>query len=280
MSKLNNDRPNFIIIGAQKAGTNWIGNMLNQHPDIYLYLNREIAFFCWEKNLAKGKHWYSAHFDSITNEKAIGEKSPAYMWTNIELPGLSKRIAENIAAYSQEMKLISILRNPVERAISHVMHLMRYGRISPLLNLNDILSKNAGGVLAQYKILEIGQYYQQLARYFDTFDPRNLLVLINEIDIKTKPEQTLAKLCHFLEVDTSYEFQKPNQKIYKNEFSSMRMILNYYLRSCTKYFHLVDNVFPPKKRTVNQETLNYLNEYYADSNKKLETLLGIKLLDW
>jgi hypothetical protein len=72
-------RPNFIIVGAQKSATTWLTRGLQQHPEIYL-ASEEVHFFNLEQNYRRGFDWYESRFEEGTGRKAVGEKTPNYMW--------------------------------------------------------------------------------------------------------------------------------------------------------------------------------------------------------
>lgn len=103
--------PNFLIVGAARAGTTSLYYYLKQHPDVFMSPKKEIDFFDVDKNFEKGLDWYERYFEGYTGQKAIGEASPLYMY----LEKVPKRIAKVIP----DVKLIFILRNPVDRAYSH-----------------------------------------------------------------------------------------------------------------------------------------------------------------
>ena len=125
--------PNFLIIGAVKAGTTSLHDWLSQHPQIYMSSIKELNFFAFEGDnleVFKGKfnkeylagfettlQGYRKHFQGVTNEIAIGESSPTYLY--------HPKAPERIQHYIPDVKLIAILRNPVERAYSNYLHTIR-----------------------------------------------------------------------------------------------------------------------------------------------------------
>ncbi len=123
------NKPNFLIIGALKAGTTSLFNYLMQHPQIYMSPVKEPKFFALvgeyldpKKREILGKcvvdiEEYRALFDNVTTEKAIGEASAIYL--------SSRRAPGRIQHYILNVKLIAILRDPVERAYSHFLHNVR-----------------------------------------------------------------------------------------------------------------------------------------------------------
>lgn len=129
--------PNFLIIGASKAGTTSLYDYLDQHPDIYMSPRKETNFFArvngdpgyyepvdeLRKRLRrpiKTLEAYQALFARVANEKAIGEASPWYL--------LEDQVPERIQDYIRQVKLIAILRNPVEQAYSLFQDYIRAGK--------------------------------------------------------------------------------------------------------------------------------------------------------
>ena len=135
--------PNFLIVGAQKAGTTSLHYYLKQHPQIYMSLRKEPHFF-------EGMHWdfyrpgrimlpvtdladYQALFEGVTDEKAIGEASASYLYSP-KAPTLIKRSIP-------DARLIAILRNPADRSVLQLSAL-RPGRAQSIV---DFRSPTGGG---------------------------------------------------------------------------------------------------------------------------------------
>lgn len=280
--------PNFLIIGAQKAGTNWLAKMLNQHPDIFVYNEKEIHYFDEANNFRKGEEWYKRHFKTDKEYKFIGEKTPSYMWANLHLNRIENHMPENhmpdvhINIYSllPDIKLIAILRNPVERAISHIYHLMRCHLISPLIKVDDIISGRRDDILKKFCILEIGLYYDQIQAYLEYFKREQMLFLIYESDVSLNPETGLKKVCQFLGADDMFEFRNLKEKVYKNTFSYPRLIVDYYIPKLRRYSSLLDWFFPPFRQKPNERALEKLYDFYSKPNKRLSQLLGNNLPYW
>lgn len=125
--------PNFLIIGPGRTGTTSLYYYLKQHPEIYMSPIKETNFFAYEQGKPgrsqiskrynifpiKNIEAYSALFKAVTKEKAIGEASPRYFFT--------PQAAERIKLILPEVKLIAILRDPVERAFSSYLRRNRDG---------------------------------------------------------------------------------------------------------------------------------------------------------
>ncbi len=191
--------PNFLVIGTQKAGTSWLDRQLRYHPGIYLPTKRkEIHFF--DQYYHRGVDWYQDFFPSpkhlSAKYQAIGEITPKYIF-DPDVPG---RIHEHIP----DCKLISILRNPVERAYSHYGDRVR----------NNAEKRDFNSVLNKYpNIFARGLYSEQLERYLRYFPRENMLVLIFERLI-SNPKHALHQIAEFLCVDAS---------MFNNDLASQRV---------------------------------------------------------
>ncbi|MFO7955055.1 sulfotransferase family protein [Thioalkalivibrio sp.] len=120
--------PDFIIIGAQKSGTTSLYAYLSQHPQLFPSSTKEVHFFDGGLDpsvdtFKKGMPWYRAHFPLRKNMGAnqrTFEASPLYIFNPLA--------PERIANVVPNVKIIALLRNPTERAISHFFHERRRGR--------------------------------------------------------------------------------------------------------------------------------------------------------
>lgn len=196
--------PNFLIIGVQKAGTTSIYNYLKQHPQVYMSPVKETNFLekDWEK-LAKDKpsksqnkidtfEKYCELFKDVTNEIAIGEASPNYLFhynTSSEL----------IQRYVPNAKLISILRNPTERAHSDY-----------LMHVRDAIGTQNKSLLDQVKysshksfVLRKGFYYEHLKHFYDKFDRQQIRVYLYD-DLRKDAVKFMQEMYRFIGVDDSF----------------------------------------------------------------------------
>ncbi|MGK7947884.1 MAG: sulfotransferase [Xenococcaceae cyanobacterium] len=271
--------PNFLIIGAQKAGSSWLAYNLRQHPEIFMP-NSEIYFFNKQENFSKGLGWYENYFTKAKDKELIGEKTPGYM----SQPDACFRIYQTLP----DVKLIAILRNPVKRAISAINHHRRRGRIPPLLDINTLLL----GILSgenqyltkelSYQFIARGKYYSQLKAYYDLFPKEQILVLTLEEDIIKQPKITLKKVCNFLGFDSSFQFQQSNKEVNKNQALLSEAILSYYLPFTRPINPRLAKLLPKFNYNTRpeQETLAKLQHIYAEENEKLFTLLQRRIPSW
>jgi len=125
--------PTFIIIGAQKSATRWLRQNLGCHPDIFT-APREVKYFNHpERVAALGTDWYRAQFEGWAGEPVSGEATPGYLM----LGHHPHEVATRIKAAVPDVRLIALLRNPMDRAYSAFVHHKRAERIRPGARLLD-----------------------------------------------------------------------------------------------------------------------------------------------
>ena len=180
-----NRLPNFIVVGAAKAGTTWIQACLQEHPDVFVPKEGEVDFFSFYYH--RGLSWYSRFFDSASPQAICGEKSPSYMVT----PEAAQRINHHVP----DAKLIFVLRNPIDRAYSHYCMHARVGAVS-----KDIEMELRGGT----RIVDEGLYYTHLSRYIDLFGRDKILCLLYE-DLKNDPRTFIRDVYAFIGVSSEFE---------------------------------------------------------------------------
>jgi hypothetical protein len=178
--------PEFLIIGAPKAGTTWLVSCLRRHPGVFIP-QQEIHY--WTRNADKidASHgWYREHFAAASPGQRIGENSNTYL-TQSEVAPL---IARDLPA----ARLIVMLRNPVDRAYSGYCMALRYGDVTP-----DISLYLDPGRTPYPQILRNSLYHARLQPYCAAF-PRERIHFIVFDDIASKPTEVVAGLCRFLEI--------------------------------------------------------------------------------
>jgi hypothetical protein len=278
--------PNFIIVGTAKGGTKSLLNYLSQHPDIYTAAG-ETHFF--DRDYNKGLDHYSKFFDGWNGEKAIGEKTPKYMFSS-ETP---KRIYD----LNPEMKLIFLLRDPVSRAYSNYIHSYRAGielysfetRIKDEIypkeshnrfNLNDV------------EYIERGKYDEQIKRYMKYFNKKNMLFIISE-DFWKNEVETVKKVCKFLNVEDKSDLIDFTRRGNIGFFPRNRLIsltvgvfkkynkisyLKPVEKALVKFNKKFNNggVYPP----MDDEIKGILKDFFKPHNQELSKLINVDVRDW
>lgn len=196
-------RPHFLGVGTQKGGTTTLYQLLKKHPEIYLPDNKEIHFFT--KHFERGEAWYREQFEASPAGQLRGEITPYYLF--------HAAVPERIHALRSDMKIIALLRNPVERTLSQYFHSCRWNMES--LSLEDALAaeekrlegaiqviEKPGGTHLSYQehsYVARSRYEQQLSRYFDLFGRERVLVLRSE-DLFAGDPMVMEKIQDWLNI--------------------------------------------------------------------------------
>lgn len=200
---------NFLICGTQKGGTSALYSYLREHPEICMADAKEVHFFDNESLFDNGRPDYSKYHSSFnpkTSHRLIGEATPIYMYW-YDAP---RRIWE----YNPHMKLIIVLRNPIDRAYSH-WNMERSRNAESLLfwdaiQNEDLRCKEALPYQHRvYSYVDRGFYLEQLRRLWHYFFKENVLVLKNE-HLKDQPKECLKEVCEFLGVSNFGNFNHRN----------------------------------------------------------------------
>ena len=222
----------FVGIGAQKAATTWIYQMLDAHPEVCMAEGKEVHYF--SRFFDKGNEWYESKFNHCKEDSLKkGEISASYL-SSINTP---KRIHD----YNPDMKLIVSLRNPVDRAVSHIKHLYSKDRISRGTSLEKVLKEHP-------EIVKNGLYGKHLSCYLDYFDEDQILV-IKFKNIKKSPERVVKEIYNFINVDSTLSPDKLNEK-----YNTSNQRSSYLYRKTAKLYQKL------KKNSVGEFILNTLRK--------------------
>lgn len=184
--------PDFVILGAMKAGSTTLWRYLIRHPQIFMPTDsKEPQFFSRDQNFEKGEDWYRQLFLGAGPSQICGEASTCYS----RYPAYPMA-ASRMAALVPQVKLIYVLRHPVERLYSHYVHEMssRFVRQGGKLpSFQRFASEDEEARCASRYSFQI----DHLTRYFD---PSQLLIVLTD-DLEKQPARVLADVQSFLEVD-------------------------------------------------------------------------------
>ena len=193
--------PNFLIIGAPKAGTTTLYNYLKQHPQIYMSFLKEPHFFsygCDNKPTTKlsfVSNWqdYQYLFQKVSKQTAIGEASTSYLY--------HPRAAERIHHHLPNAKLIAILRDPAESTYSKF--LMDYRWQFDINSQRNPIEDFSLAIQQSPSVQRSGLYYKKLQHYLTLFHEKQLKICLFE-DLKREPDALLQDVFQFLEVDEKF----------------------------------------------------------------------------
>ncbi len=240
--------PNFLVIGVKKGGTTSIYNYLTQHPQILPAIKKEIDF--WSFYFHRGLDWYRAHFPLIPElEKFLtGEASPSYF----DSPDTPARLFH----FFPKIKLILLLRNPVDRAISNYYHEVRSkaesmsieeiinSRLEKLIKISFSLVKEKDSWNYQGDYIASSVYVNWLKKWLTIF-PREQLLILKSEDFYSDPETIMKQIFNFLGLP---DYQIPDYpKLNAGSYSS-----------------------------INESIRQKLSDYFQLHNQRLEEYLGMK----
>ena len=223
--------PNFLIGGTGNAGTSFLLSALMQHKDIYVPLSMrpEPHYFYYNHHYSKGLTWYSkTWFSQYDKQHAIGERSSSYLF--------GKKCAQRIAQDLPTVKLIFILRNPVERTWSNY----RFTILNGLENLSfkkaieteKERSESLTGFWKEvlpfsYKSRSL--YGEQIRNYLQYFNHKQILIISSEM-LRANPIPYINKVCDFIGVKHMENIELPS------DFSSLDIKSADIQFECRKYF--------------------------------------------
>lgn len=206
--------PDFMIIGAAKAGTTSLFQYLAQHPEILSPKEKELEFFSIKFD--KGIRWYLSNFPLKKHKKnsLTFEATPAYLFL--------KDAPCRIAKLFPLIKFIAILRDPVKRTYSnwafrHNSSFVNSGEHARDARSFDVAVKeelqNPGLIDWRFAYINRSSYVNQLKRWYSYFPPEQILLLDSE-DLKNKPVTSLKAVTNFLGISDFYtDFEKSNEKL-------------------------------------------------------------------
>jgi hypothetical protein len=310
--------PNFFIVGAPMAGTTSLYAYLDQHPQVYMSPLKEPSYFATElrpenfseqlrRRLAREMRaleeylrgdirekrfgglvssWddYLRLFSHASDQTALGEATPTYLW--------SATAARNIAVRIPHARIIINLRNPADRAFSQYLQMVTAAttRRSFREQIDASLQCQDKRIGLLWPLLEYGQYHEQVKRYFDVF-PRSQIYVSYYEDLQRAPAQLLASLFAFLAVDPEFI---PNLTRRYHEPSIPKLDgAAYYLKKWGAWPYVrklapvplgprLRSLLVRSRASLKMEPADraWLTEYYRDDINKLAVLLDRDLSSW
>jgi hypothetical protein len=280
---MKNKTPNFLVIGVQKSGTTWIYHVLKQHPEIFIPKYKELHFF--DLHFHKGYNWYKKYFKKSYMYNTSGELTPDYV---------KRGIAQRIYNYNGNMKIILVLRNPIDRSYSAYKH--------------EIIHRgNTAEFLQQFEsdfgnIQSYGYYFKIISEYYRYF-PKEQVKIVFYDDIIKNPMEICNQIFSFLEVRTNIKLKR----IHKRRHSTLKKLpvkpllsllvflyslnrkyfeytsLRYVIYGLIRIIKIISNYIPFLHRDFpifDEETKERIIKYYTNDIHKLSSLLNIDLSNW
>ena len=300
---MNSKLPNFLIVGAAKCGTSSLHNYLNQHPDIFMptftddgLKVKEPRFLIKEKvkeRLSKGI-WnyedYKSLFDNVTNEIAIGESTVLYLYYyNEAIKNIKKYFGENV-------KIIIMLRNPIDRAFSAYLFASRTPQENQifkeaLMNARKRFDKDDTlSPMILYK--ELGLYYKMVKAYMENFKDVHIVLYDNFIlqtDLEVRRVFDFLNIINNNDINTSKIINSGGKK-WDSSFmkdllmaeGGMKKILRFLLpkKARVNIKERLTNSFTSKADKINESIKKELLDYYQKDIHLLEKLISKDLSKW
>lgn len=206
-----NRLPNYLIIGTMKGGTTALHDFICMHPDVDKPTQKEIHYFSLYPN--KSWDWYLSHFLGNEN-KIIGEASPTYFDV-----AYTAAIPRMIRDKCPNCRLILIVRDPIERAVSHFYHFRNINKIKSIIDIdiNEFFDRPCQRMLNQvteidfylHQAINFSLYSRKYQLYSSVIDREKILVL-NTFELRNSPKDTMSKVFAHIGAHDYYneEFEK------------------------------------------------------------------------
>lgn len=285
----------FIGIGAAKSGTTWLVDCLGEHPDVFIPKKKELEYFNdtlpYHSNIPNVNYensidWYHQFFSEASDNQKIGEFSTTY------LP--AKTAPKKIHDYNSKIKLILLIRNPIEQLIS-VYHFQKQKGFIQAKNIEEMIELHP-------EFLENAKYHFHLQRYLEYFSFSQIGIWLYD-DLKNSPETLFKEVLDFLNLP---QIIPPSLNRKSNISKKSRYpLINSSINKARIYFHknksyktlallrktgIVSfaekirdqwNIVPlEEKSTISSDTVDFLKSYFLEDIFQLEKLLGKDLSNW
>jgi len=243
----------FIIPGAQRSGTTYLYKILDEHPEICMAkpMRPEPKFFCGEEYKNGKKYYLETYFEVKKSNIIYGEKSTSYMTNKI--------VPKRIKNMFPDIRLIFLLRNPIQRALSNYWFSVENGLenknlLFAIKNEKNRVNKTSFNNISDhpYKYLRRGEYIRYINNYRKYFNFEQMLFIKSE-NLFNDCKSTLKKIYNFLDIKQYFKIKEIGKKI---------------------------NSAYRKKEVLDKNLIDYMIEYFEKPNKKLEKLTGINWKTW
>jgi hypothetical protein len=263
--------PTLIVIGAMKGGTSSLHRYLNAHPEICMSRKKETNFFIRRDEVERDESFYDSQFRVRKWQRIrhYGESSPNYTkWPTVaDVPERMHRLVPNA-------RLIYMVRDPIQRMISHYGHSVAAGREQRPL-------EQAFAPRAVKRYLNASRYQTQMERFLEYYPLEQMLVVSSE-DLRQERRATLARVFRFLEVDEKFESRKFKTEFHQtsNKFIAGRGTSWGTRLIATLGFKPLPEKPAAPKRELSPEGHSRLQEVLGPECDALRRLTGERFTQW
>lgn len=298
MFEIQKKHPNFVVIGAPKSGTTSLYYYLKQHPDVFLPTQKELHYFSYEQlkanakgpgdeltlsTLCSSERQYLEHYSAVANQKAIGDISPSYLYYATQ---------DKIKATLGDVKIIVMLRNPIDKAYSQYMHMIRdqCEALTFYEALQQEQARRAQGWSDIWRYAESSLYADKLAAFRSCFGSHNVHVILFD-DFVSQPQKAIKETLIFLGIDADIAIN--TKEIYNRTGEVKSKVIARFLSRSNLFKELIKKCTPDawriklrlkimdantaSKPEIDLTVRNYLMDYFKNDVAQLEDILGRKL---
>ncbi len=295
--KIGSNLPNFFIIGAAKAGTTTLSELIKQHPDVYMSTIKEPQFFCNDELFNKGLDYYlGTFFNKSQMYQARGEATPHYLYFD----KAAKRISKMLPRKNQ--RFIVLLRDPVERAYSLYWNMVAEGEenlvFEDALIKEEVRSRDpelGKKCSLKYQYVRSGKYAEQIQKYLEYFEKDQFLFLLFE-DFICDQDAVLKQVFSFLSIPS--DISVSSGKAFNASGVPRLRLLHKFVRKPHWIKEHIKGLFPKVVRyritskivemnkknyqynKMNRETEKKLRKEFRQDILNLEIITGRDLSDW
>jgi hypothetical protein len=287
-------KPNLFINGAMKSGTTFLRSLLASHPSIFLSRPKEPCYFVdptqlrelqpwfWRQGYWRSKEFYLSLFQSARDATIVGEASVYYT----HLP-LASGVAERISQFNPDARLIYVMRDPIERTISHYWHRAQYeSECRPILHAIKI----------DPRYRDVSYYKMQILPYLKAFG-RDQLKLLTFEELTNNTDETVGSIFRRLNVNSSVELPliphenitpetvdqlpalwEPVSRLKHNNF--VRAAIDYIPASIRRTSRRMIARQVNRSRVDIDEVVQYLRPLQQRQTEELTQLIGRDFPEW
>jgi hypothetical protein len=272
--------PNFLVIGSMKAGTSSLHHYLQSHPQIFMSPRKELDFFTKERSSNRGIDWYESHFADADGALAIGETSPSYS-KHPQYGPVPKLVARALP----DIRLIYLIRHPVERMRSHYIHWVLKG------TEREPIDK---ALLTNPMYLNCSLYALQIEQYLKHFDRDRFLIVTSE-RLRGDRYNTVDRIYEFLGVDPSLPGPQHDEEFHRSaekwdnrplagkvrRIPGYRVVAGVAPKTIRKsYRRFVQKRIDPIDAEISDELHNRLEEMLKDDVRRLRSYMEADFDGW